>query len=77
MSESLAELKAREEAKRERNWDPAMRWKVLQATIAWAADQDGIRRNTPAACKAKEQKLLAGLAADQARCASATGSDSQ
>lgn len=41
-------LKQKEELKRERNWDPQMRWKVLQDTITWADAQNTVRRNTPA-----------------------------
>jgi hypothetical protein len=58
MNESLSELKQQEEAKRERNWDPAMRWKVIQDTIAWAEQQATVRRNTPAACLAEQQRKL-------------------
>ena len=52
------ELIEREEAKRERNWDPALRWKVIQDTITWAEQQATVRRNTPAACLAKQRRLL-------------------
>ena len=62
MKPSLSELKAAEEAKRERNWDPALRWKVLQDTIDWAEQQATVRRNTPAACLANQQRLLDALA---------------
>lgn len=48
-----------EEAKRDRNWDAAERWKVLQRTIAWAERQATVRRNTPAACLREQQRKLA------------------
>jgi hypothetical protein len=62
MIESLNDLKAREEAKRERNWDPKVRWKVIQETLAWCAAQATVGRNTPAACLAEQQRKLAWLA---------------
>lgn len=65
MSESLCELKAREEAKRERNWNGAERWRVIQATIAWAESQATVRRNTPAACRKKESEILAAMEVKQ------------
>lgn len=58
MSNSLGELKQIEEAKRERNWDPALRWKVIQETITWADQQATAGRNTPAACLARQQRIL-------------------
>ena len=42
------DLKRQEELKRERNWDPQMRWNVLQDTITWADAQATVQRNTPA-----------------------------
>jgi hypothetical protein len=62
MNDEFTELKLSEEAKRERNWDPAERWRVIQATIAWAEQQQTVRRNTPAACLAHQNRLLASLA---------------
>ena len=59
MSDPLSELLAEEEAKRERNWDPALRWKVIQDTITWAEAQQSVRRNTPEACRREEQRKLA------------------
>ncbi|HEX5102857.1 MAG TPA: hypothetical protein VFV87_03550 [Pirellulaceae bacterium] len=59
MSQSLGEIKRSEEAKRERNWNAAARWKVLQETIRWAELQQTARRNTPAACLARQRLLLA------------------
>jgi hypothetical protein len=49
-----------EEAKRDRHYDPVLRWKHLQEAIAWAEVNLPleIRRNTPAAAKKREAKLL-------------------
>ena len=41
------DIKAAEEAKRERMWDARERWAVLQDTIAWAEAQKTVKRNTP------------------------------
>jgi len=60
MTDALSELIAAEEAKRERNWDPKLRWKVIQDTITWAEQQQTVRRNTPAACLAEQQRKLTG-----------------
>jgi len=49
------DLKHREESKRDRCWDPAERWKVLQATIAWIDAQQTIPRNSPAGCLAAQR----------------------
>ena len=70
MSDLLTELIAGEQAKRERHWDPQLRWKVMQETIAWADAQRTVRRNTPAACLAEQNRKLAALA----RLAAATRS---
>ena len=58
-TESLDELKRLEEAKRDENWDPAARWKIIQATLAWAEQQATVRRNTPEACLAEQRRKLA------------------
>jgi hypothetical protein len=58
-NESLSEQKAREEAKRERNWDPNQRWKVVEETLAWCEAQATVRRNTPEACLAEQNRKLA------------------
>jgi hypothetical protein len=54
-------LKRAEEQKREAAWDPAERWRVLQATITWAEAQATVRRNTPQRCleleRAKRESL--------------------
>lgn len=55
-----AELKKQEEAKRERNWKPQTRWKIIQATIAWAEEQATVRRNRPAAALKEQVRKLTG-----------------
>ncbi len=55
-------LKEAEEARRERHWDPAVRWRVLQETIAWAEAQATVRRNSNAARLAEQREKLARLA---------------
>jgi len=47
---NLDDLKRAEEQKREAHWDPTERWRVLQATIAWAESQATVRRNTRQKC---------------------------
>ncbi len=44
-----SDVKAREEAKRDRNYDPLQRWKDLQEAIAWAEANmpPHLRRNRP------------------------------
>jgi hypothetical protein len=66
MNDSLSQLVQSEHAKRERNWDAAQRWRVIQQTLAWAEQQKTVRRNTPAACLANQNRLLAALAKAQA-----------
>jgi hypothetical protein len=53
-----AELKAREEAKRDRNYDPVQRWKDLQEAIAWAEANKlaHLRRNRPHVHKSMMKK---------------------
>jgi hypothetical protein len=53
-----ATLKRREERKRERHWDPALRWKVIQDTITWAEAQAPLPRNSPQRCRAEEARKL-------------------
>ena len=55
-------LKRREEAKREAATDSLARWEAVQQFMAWAAAQSTAPKMTPAACKAKERRLLAGMA---------------
>jgi hypothetical protein len=50
--------KKAEEIKRERNWNPATRWKVIQDTITWAEAQSTGRRNDPAKRHAEEMVKL-------------------
>lgn len=54
------ELAAAEHARREAAWDPLARWLAVQRTIAWAAAQATVRRNTPAACLASERRQRHG-----------------
>lgn len=63
MSDSQSELVAAEEAKRERNWNPRLRWQVIQDTITWAEAQRTVRRNTPTGCLAEQRRKLAELTA--------------
>jgi len=62
MNDDLSELIRREHAKRERNWNPAERWRVIQETITWAEQLPTVRRNTRAACLAHQARLLASFA---------------
>lgn len=48
-----------EEQKRERNWNPLMRWKVLQETIAWVDSQQPVPRNSRTACLRLQAEKLA------------------
>lgn len=52
--------KEMEEAKRERHYNPVLRWRHLQEAITWAEANlpPEKRNNTPAAVKRKEAKLL-------------------
>ena len=45
----IAEEKQREEAKRERMYDPVLRWEHIQETITWAEATmpEHLRRNRP------------------------------
>ncbi len=54
------DLKRLEQRKREANWDPAQRWRVLQETITWADSQATIRRNTPQKCLELQKAKLSG-----------------
>ena len=49
MNPSLHDEKAREEAKRDRMFDPVLRWKHIQETITWAEATmpQHLRRNRP------------------------------
>jgi hypothetical protein len=59
------ELKADEEQRRERHWDPAVRWRVLQDTLSWAETQATVRRNTRQSQLAKQNDIIARMAAKQ------------
>ena len=57
--EEFRELKRREEEKREKCWDPAERWRVIQEMITWAESLPTVRRNTPARCLELQRAKLA------------------
>jgi len=63
MTQTQGELMREEAAKRDRNWDPKLRWQVIQETITWVDAQATVRRNTKEFCLANQQRLLAALAA--------------
>jgi hypothetical protein len=69
MNESFDELVLRERVKRERNWDPKVRWQVIQDTIAWASLQSSVRRNTKEACLTNQARLLATFAPSKTEAA--------
>jgi hypothetical protein len=52
-----SEEKEREETKRERRWDPLLRWKVFQETIAFVDSQQPVPRNSRASCLARQARL--------------------
>ena len=58
------QLKADEEQRRERNWDPAERWRILQETLSWAEAQATVRRNTKQSQLAKQKEKLARMSTD-------------
>ena len=60
------QLKRQEEEKRERNWDPAERWRVLQELMAWGAELPNVRRNTRERCLELQREKLAWLNAAEA-----------
>jgi len=57
----FAQVKLREEAKRELAWAPGDRWKAIQDTITWAERQQTVRRNTPARCLHEQAHKLRRL----------------
>jgi hypothetical protein len=61
------QLVAREEHKRDNQWDPASRWRSIQETISWAEQQATVRRNTPEACRIAERQMLLQIASWQQR----------
>jgi len=46
----LESIKQREERKRELDWNPAERWRLIQEMIAWADAQAAVPRNSRARC---------------------------
>jgi len=58
MNDTLTDLIASEAAKRDRNWDPAERCRVIQETITWAEVRGYVLRNTQAACLADQERKL-------------------
>jgi hypothetical protein len=61
MSADFATLLESEQAKRDRCWDSAERWRVLQETITWVDSQQSVPRNSRAGCLAAQARLLARL----------------
>ncbi len=59
MADDLTELLQAEEAKRDRNWDTALRWKAILAAIEWADAQQPVRRNTRERCLQLQREKLA------------------
>ncbi|HEY4759634.1 MAG TPA: hypothetical protein VIH42_03550 [Thermoguttaceae bacterium] len=56
--EEFSELLRREEAKRNRMWDPIKRWQMIQDMITWADAQRPIPRNSRQGCLANQRRLL-------------------
>ena len=61
------ELKKAEESRRERHWDAAARWRMLQDAITWAESQVTGRRNDRHARLAEQARKLAWLESFLAR----------
>ena len=66
-NEEFSQLKIEEEQKRERNSDPAERWRVIQETITWADQQFDPPRNSKAGCLRAQAEKLAFLTEIQRR----------
>jgi hypothetical protein len=66
LREDLAKTLAREEAKRNRMWDPVERTKVLLATLEWAEAQlrPEQRRNTMESALRRQALLLEQMKKD-------------
>jgi len=64
-AEEPADRAEREHERRERAWQPAARWQVIQETIRWAESQATARRNTPRACIERERRLRRQLSEEQ------------
>jgi hypothetical protein len=60
-------LKRSEEQKREKMWDPAQRWRVLQETITWAESLPSVARNTLERCLELQKAKLAALRSPSAQ----------
>ncbi len=56
--EEFSELLRREEEKRNRMWDPAARWQMIEDLIAWADAQKPVPRNSKEGCLAAQQKWI-------------------
>ena len=56
--EEFSELLHREEAKRDRMWDPADRWRMIQEMIDWADAQQSVPRNSKEGCLAAQRRML-------------------
>lgn len=56
IDDSSDETMMAEERKRDRNWDPAERWRAIQDTIAWADLQLQYPRNSTYACLQAQQR---------------------
>jgi hypothetical protein len=53
------DLKRQEEAKRDRHWSPAERWRIIQETIDWADAQAPVSRNSMTRCLELQRRKLA------------------
>lgn len=62
MNVDHSELMAAEATKRDANWDPAHRAKVVEQTIRWADSQQAIPRNSKAGCLAEQERKNVQLA---------------
>jgi hypothetical protein len=56
--EEFSELMRCEEAKRDRMWDPAERWRMFEEMIDWADSQKPVPRNSKEGCLAAQRKWL-------------------
>jgi hypothetical protein len=56
--EERTELLQSEEAKRDRMWDPAERWRMIQEMIDWADAQKPVPRNSKEGCPAAQRKWM-------------------
>jgi hypothetical protein len=59
MDDQFDDLKRREEERREAHWDPAERWRAIQAAITWAEAQAAVPRNSRERCLELQRKKLA------------------